>query len=153
MRANMWSRILVVLGFFSLTPTVQASTPPGQETGTRVVVKLAESSGALPDPEKVVESLVAVGGGERQVRLTRTNENGQQQLTVDLWGNTVPQADIPQTLRSSFPGLATADIQVSTLEAKDRPHREGRGELVRELRGEEDGTVVKKTVKIIKKKE
>jgi hypothetical protein len=151
MRANMWSRILVVLGFFSVT-TVQAETPPGQETGTRVVVKLAESSGALPEPEKVVESLVAVGGGERQVRLIRQQEAGVQELTVDLWGNTVPQADVAQTLRTSFPVLATADIQVSTLEAKDRPRREGRGDLVRELRGEGDDVEVKKVVKIIKKK-
>ncbi|KFA93296.1 hypothetical protein [Archangium violaceum] len=148
MRANPWSRILVALCFFSFT--VQAS-PPSQESGTRVAIHLSESSGELPDPEKVVESLMAVGGGEqRQVRVTRRNTSGQQELTVDLWGSTVPQADIPQSLRDAFPVLASADIQVSTLDPKDRPKPRGEGQLERELHGEK-GKVVKKVVKIIKK--
>lgn len=149
MRANPWSRILVALCFFSFT--VQAS-PPSQESGTRVAIHLPESSGELPDPEKLVESLMAVGGGERQVRVMRRNASGQQELTVDLWCSTVPQADIPQSLRDAFPVLASADIQVSTLEPKDRPKPPGEGQLERELHGE-NGTVVKKVVKIIKKKE
>lgn len=145
MRANMWSRVLVVLSFFSLT--VQAAPPSTQETGTRVTVRLAEASGELPDPEKLVESLMAGGGGERQVRVIRQKSPGQQELTLDLWGDTVPQADIPKTLQDAFPVLASADIQVTTLDAKDRPKLDG--ELRRELRGEK-GTV-KKMVKIIKK--
>lgn len=149
MRANMWSRILVALCFFSFT--VQAD-PPAQESGTRVAIRLAESSGQLPDAEKMVESLMAAGGGERQVRVMRRDSSGQQDLTMDLWGATVPQTDIPQSLRDAFPVLATADIQVSTLDPKDRPKREGAGRLEKELRGE-DGTVVKKVVKIVKKKE
>lgn len=151
MRSNKWSRILIALSFFSLA--AQASTPPGQETGTRVTVKLAESSGALPEAEKVVQSLEAVGG-EHQVRVQRRTKDGQQELSMDLWGNFVPQADIPQTLRETFPVLSSADIQVSTLEAKDRPKFEG---LRRELRGEggkgEDGKTVKRVVKIIKKEQ
>jgi len=147
MRSNPWSRILVALGFFSLA--AQAFTPPGQETGTRVTVRLAEASGELPDPEKVVESLEAVGG-EHQVRVQRRKSSGQQELTMDLWGNFVPQADIPQTLRDTFPVLASADIQVSTVDAKERPKFEGAGRL--ELHGEK-GTTVKKVVKIIRKKE
>jgi hypothetical protein len=147
MRANPWSRILVVLCFFSFS--VQASPPP-QQPGTRVAIRLPEASGELPDPEKVVESLMAAGGGERQVRVTRRNTSGQQELTLDLWGDTVPQADIPQSLRDGFPVLASADIQVSTLDPKDRPTPRGEGRLERELHGEK-GTVVKKVVKIIKK--
>lgn len=148
MRSNKWSRILIALSFFSLA--AQASTPPGQETGTRVTVKLAESSGALPDAEKVVQSLEAVGG-EHLVKVQRRTTDGQQELNMDLWGNFVPQADIPQTLRETFPVLSSADIQVSTLEAKDRPKFEG---LRRELRGEgEDGKTVKRVVKIIKREQ
>jgi hypothetical protein len=148
MRANMWSRILVVLGFFSLT--AQATPPATHEPGTRVTVKLAESSGQLPDPEKLVESLMSVGG-EHQVQVKRRLTSGQQELTLDLWGGTVPQDSIPQTLREAFPILASADIQVSTLDAKDRPKFEGLGRLEREGKGE-PGTV-KKVVKIIKKEQ
>jgi hypothetical protein len=147
MRANMWTRILAALCFFSFT--VHASPPP-QEPGTRVAIRLAESSGELPDPQKLVESLMAAGGEQRQVRVIRRDSSGQQELTMDLWGNTVPQADIPQSLRDGFPVLGSADIQVSTLDPKDRPKLEGRRELERELR-DEKGTVVKKVVKIIKK--
>ena len=147
MRANMWTRILAALCFFSFT--VQAS-PPSQEPGTRVAIRLAEASGELPDAEKMIESLMAAGGGERQVRVMRRDTSGQQELTMELWGSTVPQADIPQSLRDAFPVLASADIQVSTLDPKDRPKFEGAGRLEREIRGEK-GTVVKKVVKIIKK--
>lgn len=150
MRANMWSRILVALCFFSFS--VQASPPPSHEPGTRVAIRLPEASGELPDAEKMIEALKAAGGEEFQVRAMRRKTPEQQELTLDLWGNTVPQAEIPQSLRDAFPVLASADIQVSTLDPKDRPKGEGRGALERELRGEK-GTVVKKVVKIIKKEE
>lgn len=145
MRAmTMWSRVLVVLSFVSLA--AQASPP--EEPGTRVSIKLAEANGQLPEPEKLVQSLESVGG-QHQVRLQRRQKDGQQELTMELWGGTVPQADIPQTLRAAFPVLASADIQVSTLDPKDRPKFDP-NEL-RELHGEK-GTV-KKVVKIIKKEE
>jgi hypothetical protein len=146
MRAKMWSRVLVVLSFFSLT--AQASPPVTHEPGTRVTIRLAEASGQLPDPEKMVDSLVSVGG-EHQVQVKRRQTDGQQELTVDLWGGTVPQADMPQTLRDAFPVLASADIQVTSLDAKDRPKFEGLGELEKDGHGEHG--VVKKVVKIIKK--
>jgi hypothetical protein len=142
----MWSRVLVVLSFFSLT--VQASPPVTHEPGTRVTIRLAEASGQLPDPEKMVDSLVSVGG-EHQVQVKRRQTDGQQELTVDLWGGTLPQADMPQTLRDAFPVLASADIQVTSLDAKDRPKFEGLGELEKDGHGEHG--VVKKVVKIIKK--
>lgn len=148
MRTNMWSRILVALCFFSFT--AQATPPEAPEPGTRVAITLPQASGELPEPEKLVESLKTVDGKHIvQVKVHKTPE--QQQATLDLWGGTVPQADIPQTLREAFPVLASADIQVSTLDEKDRPKLEGRGRLVRELGGEK-GTV-KKIVKIIKKEE
>jgi hypothetical protein len=146
MRAKMWSHVLVVLSFFSLT--AQASPPVTHEPGTRVTIRLAEASGQLPDPEKMVDSLVSVGG-EHQVQVKRRQTAGQQELTVDLWGGTVPQADMPQTLRDAFPALASADIQVTSLDAKDRPKFEGLGELEKDGHGEHG--VVKKVVKIIKK--
>ncbi len=123
MRMNSWSRVLVVLGFFSLA--AQAS-PADPEPGTRVTVRLAESSGALPDPEKVVESLVSVGG-KHQIRVQRRQTPGQGELTLDLWGGTVPREDMAQTLRETFPVLAAADIQVLPLDPKDRPSLEGEG--------------------------
>ncbi len=137
MRANMWSRILIVLSFFSLS--VQASPPT--EPGTRVTVKLAQASGELPNPEKMVESLEAVGG-EHQVRVMRHKLADSQELVMELWGNFVPPADIPKTLRDTFSVLTSADIQVASIDPKDRPKFEGLGE--------EKGTV-KKVVKIIKK--
>jgi hypothetical protein len=146
MRAKMWSRILVALSFFSLS--VQASPPATQEPGTKVSIRLATASGQLPDAEKLVESLEAVGG-EHQVRVMRHKSTDGQELTLELWGNFVPPADIPKTLRDTFPVLGSADIQVARLDPKDRPKFEGHGTLEKELRGEK-GTV-KKVVKIIKK--
>ena len=144
MRANMWSRVLIVLSFFSLS--VQASPPT--EPGTRVTIQLAQASGTLPEPEKVVESLEAVGG-EHQVKVMRHKSADSQQLVLELWGNFVPQTDIPKTLRDTFPVLGSADIQVASIDPKDRPKFEGLGTLEKELHGEKGQ--VKKVVKIIKK--
>jgi hypothetical protein len=141
----MWSRALVVLSFFSLS--VQASSPATEEPGTRVTIRLAVASGELPEAEKVVESLKAAGG-EHQIQVRRRQTTDQQELAMDLWGATVPPADIPQTLRDGFPVLASAEIQVASIDPKDRP-KFGKDCDVKELRGEK-GTV-KKVVKIIKK--
>jgi hypothetical protein len=141
----MWSRALVVLSFFSLS--VQASPPATQEPGTRVTIQLALASGQLPDAEKLVESLVAAGG-EHQIRVRRQQTTDEQALTVDLWGATVPPADIPQTLREAFPVLASAGIEVASIDPKDRPKAEKDCEM-KEHHGEQ-GTV-KKVVKIIRK--
>jgi hypothetical protein len=148
MRANMWSRVLVVLSLFSFT--VRAEPPVTHEPGTRVTVKLAVSSGELPEPEKLVKSLEAVGG-EHLVRVQRHKSTEQDELTLDLWGNFVPQADIPQTLRETFPALAKADIQVTTLDPNDRPNMRRLRALEKELDGE-PGTG-KRVIKIIKKEE
>jgi len=145
MRAQMWSRALVVLSFFSLS--VHASPPAAQEPGTRVTLQLAVASGQLPEAEKLVESLVAAGG-EHQIRVRRQQTADQQRLTVDLWGATVPPADIPQTLREAFPVLASAGIEVASIDPKDRPKPEKDCDL-KEHPGEK-GTV-KKVVKIIRK--
>ena len=143
MRAmTMWSRVLVVLSLFSLT--AQASPP--DEPGTQVSIKLAEASGQLPEPEKLVDSLKSVGG-EHQVRLQRREKDGQQELTHGAVGRHRSSGGHPQTLREAFPVLATADIQVSTLNPKDRPKFNPSD--LKELQGEK-GTV-KKVVKIIKK--
>jgi hypothetical protein len=141
----MWSRVLVVLSFLSLS--LQASASDSQEPGTRVLVRLSETSAQLPDPEKLVQSLVTVGG-RHEVRVKRRHAEGQQELTMDLWGGTVPQADIPQTLRDAFPVLASADIQVSALDPKDRPQLD---ESCDRERSQGEKCQVKKVVKIIKK--
>ncbi len=142
MRTHMWSPVLVALCLFSLSVQAAPDAP-----GTRVTVRLAEATAQLPDPEKMVESLTTLGG-QHEVRVKRRLEAGQQELTMDLWGGTVPQADIPQSLRDSFPVLASADIQVSTLDPQDRP----RPDESCDMKGPhgEKGTV-KKVVKIIKK--
>jgi hypothetical protein len=88
MRAQMWSRALVVLSFFSLS--VQASPPAAEEPGTRVTIQLAVASGQLPDAEKLVDSLVAAGG-EHQIRVRRQQTADQQSLTVDLWASIDPK--------------------------------------------------------------
>ena len=87
-------------------------------------------------------------GGEHQVRVKRRQAAGERKITVDLWGGTVPAADIPQTLRDAFPVLASADIQVTSLDAKDRPKFEGLGELEKDGHGERG---VVKEREIIKK--
>jgi hypothetical protein len=141
----MWSRVLVVLSFLSLS--VQASPPAPEEPGTRVTVRLATASGQIPETESMVSALKAAGG-EHQVQIRRRQMPDQQELTIDLWGATVPPADIPQTLREGFPELASAEIQVTALDPKDRPKLDKDCD-VKEARGER--CTVKKVVKIIKK--
>lgn len=122
MNLKHWSRPLLSLGLLSL---VLGSLPAAatEEQGTQVVVRLAQTSGELPEAEKMVQSLTAAGGKQLvEVKVRKTPE--QQEATLQLWGRTVPQQDIPQTLREAFPVLATADIQVTALDPSTRPQPE-----------------------------
>jgi hypothetical protein len=130
MNVKNWSRHLLSLGLLSLALGALPAAA-AEEGGTQVVVRLA--SGELPEPEKMVQSLTATGGKHQvEVKVRKTSE--QHEATLKLWGPTVPQADIPQTLRDAFPALATADIQVSALDASEKPRiEEGEGRRVRKI--------------------
>ena len=140
MRVKMWSRPLLCVGLLSLGLYAVPAAAADEEAGTQVSVKLAAASGQLPEPEKLVESLLAKGG-EHTVKVTHQKTDGQSDLTLKVWGPTVPAAEIPKTLRDAFPVLAKADIQVSTLDASQRPNFE------QELRSPEDGKQVKRIIK------
>lgn len=142
MRVKMWSRPMLCVGLLSLGLYAVPAAAADEEAGTQVSVKLAAGSGQLPEPQKLVESLLAKGG-EHTVKVTHQKTDGQSDLTLKVWGPTVPAAEIPKTLRDAFPVLAKADIQVSALAAGERPN------LEQELRGSGDGT--RKVRKIVKK--
>jgi hypothetical protein len=141
MSVKMWSRSLLCVGLLSLG-LYAVPAAAAEEGGTQVSVKLPAASGQLPEPEKLVESLLATGG-QHTVKVTHQKTDGQSDLTLKVWGPTVPAAEIPKTLRDAFPVLAKADIQVSALAASERPN------LEQELRGTGDGT--RKVRKIVKK--
>lgn len=96
------------------------------EDGVRVEIRLPTQTEL--EAQKVVESLVTLGG-EKQVKVTRQKSTDGDRMTLDLWGGTVPQTEIPSTLKQAFPALATATITVSTLPESERPalEREGDG--------------------------
>ena len=110
MSLTKWSRALALSLFALAAPALAA------ETGSKVVIKVA--TGELPDPQAVLQSLEAVGGGEKQVKVMRQKSPAGQELTLELWGPFVPTAEVADTLRQAFPALASADIQVSTLDTK-----------------------------------
>jgi hypothetical protein len=142
MRVKMWSRPLLWVGLLSLGLYAEPAAAAEEEGGTQVSVKLPAGSGELPEGEKLVEALLAAGG-KHVVKATRQKSPEQDHVTLQLWGPTVPAADIPKTLRDAFPVLARADIQVSALAASERPKVE------EALRRGGDGT--RKVRKIIKK--
>ncbi len=117
MRIDRSSFVAVVLGA-ALMGTGAAAEEP---TGTKVVVRLPESNGQMPEAEKLVKSLEAVGPGTREARVLRRNEQGKTEIILELWGHFAPAAEIPRTLRDAFPVLAGATIDVSALAAADRP--------------------------------
>jgi ABC-type glycerol-3-phosphate transport system substrate-binding protein len=127
-----WSRQLLSLGLLSLALGALPAMAD-DEQGTQVVVRLANGGGEMPNAEKMVQSLTATGGKHQvEVKVRKTPE--QQEATMKLWGRTVPPEAIAQTLRDAFPALATADIQVSTLDASERPRiEEGEGKRVRKI--------------------
>ena len=140
MRVKTFNRSLLSVALLSLS--LLALPAAAADTGTQVQVTMPSGKGELPDAEKLVQALEAPGG-EHQVEVKARKSPEQVLLTVKLWGNTVPAADIPRTLRDAFPVLAGADIQVSALDASERPQIS-----VDELR---DGGAGGKRVKIIKK--
>ena len=109
MSLTQWSRA-VALSLFALAAPALAA----EEGGAKVVIKLA--SGEMPEPQKVVAALEAVGDtGEKQVKVQKTKSPAGQELTLELWGPFVPAAEAAAALRAAFPALASADIQASAL--------------------------------------
>ncbi len=98
-----------------------------EEGGTRVSVTLTKAQGALPDPQKMVEALEPLGGGERQVVVKRKNTDVGAEVSIDLWGPSLPSTEIPAALRSAFPVLVQAQIQVAALDAASRPKLDDTG--------------------------
>jgi hypothetical protein len=117
MRKMMWSRPLLSAGLLSLG--LFALPAAAAEQGTQVTVNLKPGQ-ELPDVEKMVQAL-EVSGGEHKVMVKAEKRPEGQHLTLKMWGNTVPLADIPGTLREGFPVLAQADIQASLLDPSEQP--------------------------------
>jgi hypothetical protein len=116
MNSNRW----VVLSCLSLV----CAPALAEETGTRVTVTLTQAQGELPDPEKMVQALNPLGGGERQVMVKRKGTETGAEVSLDLWGPTLPASEIPGALRAAFPVLKPAQIDVATLDASSRPKLE-----------------------------
>jgi hypothetical protein len=141
MRVKMWSRPLLSAGLLLLG--MYAPPALAADEGTQVLVTLPADSGELPEHEKLVQAVKAAGG-EHQVKVMHKKSAEQHVITMQVWGNTIPAADIPRTLREGFPVLAKADIQVSALDASQRPNFE---ELEREGLRSTDGKKVKRIIK------
>lgn len=145
MRKMMWSRPLLSAGLLSLG--LFALPAAAAEQGTQVTVKL-KAGQELPDAEKLVQAL-EVQGGEHKVFVKAEKRPEGQQLTLKMWGTTVPVADIPATLRQGFPVLAQADIQASLLDPSEQPPTLERRELEAATTSA-DGT--RKVIKRVEKK-
>ena len=138
-----WSRPLLTVGLLSLSLLAlpaAAADEAGSEEGTLVNVKLPAGGGELPDPEKVVESLLAKGG-KHIVKVERRKDDAQDVMSLKIWGPMVPASDIQGTLREAFPVLARADIQVSAVPASEKP------KLEEGVRGGDGTRRVKKVIK------
>jgi hypothetical protein len=129
-----------------ITLAILGATLPGVpalagDTGTRVTIRVP--TGALPDPQKIVEAL-EVAGGEHQVRATVEKAQAEEVLTLELWGNWMLGQGIPQALRDSFSVLSSADIQVASLDASSRPKLEipDDAEVTRDANGKK--TIIRK---------
>jgi anti-sigma factor RsiW len=144
MRKMMWSRPLLSAGLLSLG--LFALPAAAADAGTQVTVKLKPGQ-ELPDAEKLVQALEA-SGGEHKVYVKAEKRPEGQQLTLKLWGNTVPVADIPATLRQGFPVLAQADIQASMLDPAEQPPTLER----RELEGTPSADGTRRVIKKVEKK-
>lgn len=112
---NVRKLILSTIAALTALPALSALA---EELGTKVSIRAAK--GSLPDPQQVVEALESPGG-EHQVRATLRNLEGQEELTLELWGSWMPNTKIPDALREGFPGLFSAEIQVTSLDAAERP--------------------------------
>ncbi len=128
MCVKMWSRPLLTVGLLSLSLLAlpaAAAEDAGGEAGTLVSVKMP-AGGELPDPQEVVESLLAKGG-KHVVKVERRKDDAQDAMSVKIWGPMVPASEVQGTLREAFPVLASADIQVSSVPASEKPKvEEGR---------------------------
>lgn len=112
MQIRSWVAVLAV-AFSSAALADDAS-------GTRVTIKAANTV-QLPQADKLADAVMAVGGGERQVMVQKKQAESDTTLQLDLWGAVTPASEIASTLREAFPVLKDATIDVTTLDASQRP--------------------------------
>lgn len=120
---------LAVASLIALPAWAEPSAPP-PSTAQHVTITL--SNGDLPDPEAIVQALERPGG-QHQVRVQVRKTADARALTLDLWGNSVEDAQVEPTLVDAFPVLRDASIAVSRIDAappKVEADQAGDGEQV-----------------------
>jgi len=107
------------LAVLALAPFA-ASVARADDAHLKVTITLAAADGKLPQPDKMIHALEAVGG-ERQVKARLEKGDQSSTATFELWGHWAPSAEIPALLRQAQPVLAKANIQVATLDPAQKP--------------------------------
>jgi hypothetical protein len=88
------------------------------DTGIRVVIRVPADV-QVPDVEALLTRIAPQGHqGGLQVFAHKKAQNGIDETQLDLWGPTLPQAEIEGALRAGFPALSGAEIVVSTVTEK-----------------------------------
>ena len=88
------------------------------DTGVRVVIRVPVDV-QVPDPEALLTKITPQGHQPgTQVFVHKKAENGVDETQMDVWGQTLAQAEIEGALRAGFPMLSGAEIVVSTVTEK-----------------------------------
>lgn len=136
MISNRWKWFASAAALLLLAPLAARA----DDSGTRVTIRPAAGT-ALPDPEKIVSQLTTVTG-DHEVRVSARRSPTGEELTIDLWGQTLDANDIAPTLKQAFPVLASAEITVGAADPKDKPKPDP--ELEREARSGAKVKVIRK---------
>ena len=106
-----WMYAAVVMG------AMLSSAARADDAGIRVVIRVPADV-QVPDVEALLTRIAPPPHEGLQIFAHKKAQNGIDETQIDLWGKTLPQAEIEGALRAGFPALSGAEIVVSTVTEK-----------------------------------
>jgi hypothetical protein len=89
------------------------------DMGRRVTIQYKKAEGA-PGPQQIAEAVRGVEGNAKQVEIHAIKHGDDVVVSVDMWGDDLPEGPLADKLKAKLPSLENATIQEQPLISKVR---------------------------------
>ncbi|WP_437326588.1 hypothetical protein [Sorangium sp. So ce381] len=116
---RLWLRKALVVAAAAVVCGAAACVAPADvevPVGRSISIEVADGA-ELPEPEALMAAVRGEGKTARRARVMVRGRRGDgaTTLTLDVWGDEVPEGDVAERIRAAFPALAGAEIREDVL--------------------------------------
>ncbi len=116
---RLWLRKALVVAAAAVVCGAAACVAPADvevPVGRSISIQVADGA-ELPEPEALMAAVRGEAKTERRARVMVRGRRGDgaTTLTLDVWGDEVPEGDVAERIRAAFPALAGAEIREDVL--------------------------------------